>query len=74
MLKVLSPSIAVIGSVLMSLLEITLACDSFNFVCNIVVGNVLVFFLEVILPNDRSILPYNVLKCLLYVKIKFNMC
>ena len=65
MLKFLSPSNVVIRNVLMSLLEKNLACDSFNFVCNIFVGNVLVCFPEVILPHARFILPYNVVMCLL---------
>ena len=64
MLKFLSPSNVVIDNVVDERLETNLACVSFNFVYNIVVGNVLVFFIEVILPHARFILPYNVLKCL----------
>ena len=64
MLKFLSPSNVVIDNVVDERLETNLACASFNFVSNIVVGNVIMFFLEVILPNARFILPYNVLKCL----------
>ena len=64
MLKFLSPINVVIDNVVDERLETNLACTSFNFVSNIVVGNVLMFFLEVILPNAIFILPYNVLKCL----------
>ena len=51
-------------TILLTKLKTDLACASFNFVSNIVAGNVLVFFLEVILLNAIFILPYNVLKCL----------
>lgn len=72
MLKFLSPSNVFIRNVLMSLLETNLACAVFNFVSNIVVGNVLVFFLEVILPHARFISPYNFVM-FLFLMLKLNL-
>lgn len=43
MLKFISPSNVFIGNVPVFVLEINLSCATFNFICNIVVGNKFVF-------------------------------